>query len=234
MIVDDHGVRANSAIGTNLHRAQHLRTGTNGHAVTNGRVTLHLLQGTTAQGHAVVQHHVVTNLSGLTNHNAHAMIDKEAAANGRAGVNLHTGQKTRKLRKGTSQRLRLILLPELMGQTVNPNGVHTRIVQRNLDSAARSRIVLADVLNIFTQTRNKTHGFPFPHRSRSVYATFPKVPTTGPLRLFPPQPATWWTHPPVSLLNRDGCTRDGRKEQPGTNRGAAEQLSSSPFSSQRA
>ena len=168
VIVDDHGVRANSAIGTNLHRAQHLRAGTNGHAVTNGRVTLHLLQGTTAQGHAVVQHHVVTNLSGLTNHNAHAVIDEEAAANGCAGVNLHAGQKTSKLRKGTSQSLRLILLPELMGQTVNPNSVHARIVQRNLDSATRSRVMLADVLNIFTQTRNKTHGFPFPHRSCSV------------------------------------------------------------------
>ena len=185
VIVDDHSVRTNSAIGTNLHRAQHLRTGTNGHTVTNGGVTLHLLQGTTAQGHAVVQHHVVTNLSGLTNHNAHAVINEETAANGRTGVNLHTGQKTSKLRESTSQSLRLILLPELMGQTVNPNRVHTRIVQRNLDSAARSRIVLADVLNIFTQTRNKTHGFPFPHRSRSVYATFPKVPTTVLIHLFP-------------------------------------------------
>ena len=185
VIVDDHGVRANSAIGTNLHRTEHLSAGTNGHAVTDGGVTLHLLQGATAQGHAVVQHHVVTDLSGFTNDNAHAVIDEETAANGRAGVNLHTGQKTSKLRESTSQSLRLILLPELMGQTVNPNGVHTRIVQRNLDSATRSRVVLADVLNIFTQTRNKTHGFPFPHRSFSVYATFPKVPTTGPFRLFP-------------------------------------------------
>ena len=49
-----------------------------------------------------------------------------------------------------------------MGETVRPDGVHTRIVQSNLDSAAGSGVMLADVLNIFTQTRNKTHGVPFP------------------------------------------------------------------------
>ena len=73
-----------------------------------------------------------------------------------------------------------------MGQTVNPNSVHARIVQRNLDSATRSRVVLADVLNIFTQTRNKTHWVPFPSSVvLCMCATFPKVPTTVLIHLFP-------------------------------------------------
>ena len=134
----------------------------------------------------MVQHHVVTDLSGFTNHNAHAVINEETAANGSARVDLHAGQKTRKLRKGTRQSLRLILLPELMGQAVNPNGVHARIVQRNLDSATRSGVMLADVLNIFTQTCNKTHWVPFPSSVvLCMCATFPKVPTMRPIHLFP-------------------------------------------------
>ena len=186
MIVDDHGVRTNRAIGADLHRPQHLRAGTNGHAVTNRGVTLHLLQGTAAQGYAVVEHHVVANLGGLTNHDTHAVIDEEAAANRGARVNLHAGQKTGELRERTRQRLRLFLLPELMREAVRPDGVHARIVQSDLDSAARSGVVLADVLNIFTQARNKTHGVPFPSTVvPCMCATFPKVPTTVLIHLFP-------------------------------------------------
>ena len=49
-----------------------------------------------------------------------------------------------------------------MREAVRPDGVHARIVQSDLDSATGSGVVLADVLNIFTQARNKTHGVPFP------------------------------------------------------------------------
>ena len=45
-------------------------------------------EGGAAQGHAVVDRAVVTNLGGLAKHDAHAVVDKQLAADLRAGVDL--------------------------------------------------------------------------------------------------------------------------------------------------
>ena len=50
----------------------------------------------------MIEHHIITYFGGLTNNNTHAMIDKKTPPNNSTRMDLDTGQKTGKLREGTS------------------------------------------------------------------------------------------------------------------------------------
>src|SRR4029077_19850824 len=78
----DLGAVSNRDIAKNLGaRADH-------DVVSDGRVALAFFFAGSAQRHALIEQYVVTDLRGLADHHAHAMVDKTAAPDGRARVDL--------------------------------------------------------------------------------------------------------------------------------------------------
>ena len=123
------------------------------HVVTDSRVTLARILTRTAQGHAVVDRAVVADLGGLADDDTHAVVDEQAAANGRARVDLHAGHGACKLRDHTRQKEALVQV-QPVGQTVVNHRVKARIEQKYLGGRAGCRVALANgtcILNEFSE-----------------------------------------------------------------------------------
>ena len=126
-----HGVGADTAVGTNVNRAQHFCARADHHMIAQGGVTLTPVAAGSAQGHSLVQQHVITNFGGFANHHPAAMIDQQVAADGGGGMNLnprhHAGQVGQQL-SGKMQPPS----PQAVGHPIQQQGVQARVAQHHL------------------------------------------------------------------------------------------------------
>ena len=107
-----------------------------------------LLAGAT-QRYALIHRHVVADDRGFANHHAHPVINKQAATQRCARMNLDAGDPARPLRKEARHKGN-ISPPQQMRQPMKLHGVKTRI-QQHLGPRTRRRIVVHNRANIFAQ-----------------------------------------------------------------------------------
>src|ERR1051326_6537100 len=103
-ILIDDGVRADLSMLADGDGTQYLCSHSHQNAVTQRRVSFYLVQAGAAQGDLMVQQHIVAYDRGFADDHSVAMIDKEAAADGRSGMDLDAGKKTAELRDQPGQQ----------------------------------------------------------------------------------------------------------------------------------
>ena len=106
----------------------------------------------TAKRYTLIDRAVVSNLCGLSNHNAHPMIDKHTLAELGPRMNLNPRQPTGDHGNQSGEPLQKSnpAAPELMCQTMQPQGMQARISGQNLKAAAGRRIAVQNGLDIFS------------------------------------------------------------------------------------
>ena len=163
------GIRTDAAVVAHLKRAEHLGAGRNQHIVANGRVALAGIVARAAERHAVVDRAVVTDLGGFADHDAHAVVDEQAAADGRARVDLDAGQVARKLGK-PARKEKTIVLVEPVRLPVQDERMEALVKQKDLKCGARSGIAVADRARVVKQAleNHKTYILSFGYEIRTL------------------------------------------------------------------
>lgn len=136
-------IRADAAVIANVERTEHLCARRNKHIVANRRVALAGVVSGAAEGHAMVNRAIVTDLGGFADDNAHAVVNEQAAANGRARVDLDAGHMARKLRKPAREEKPLMFVQPVR-LPVQDQRVKALIQQEYLERGARGRVAVAD------------------------------------------------------------------------------------------
>ena len=156
----DHGARADTRPVAHHKTAQHLRVGTDDHALAQRGMAFGALgQRGAAQRHALVDGAVVADLGGFAHHHTHAMVDEDPAADGGAGMDLDAREKTRHLGGEAPQPVQ-VHAPEGMGPAVHDDGMETRITGHHLPGGPRGGVTLEDAGDVFSGA--------FEHGGRSV------------------------------------------------------------------
>lgn len=114
------------------------------------------LPGGASQGHAVIKGTIIANLGGFPYYNPHAVVDEEAPTYGCARVYFHPGKPTGKGGQ-TARQKTPIGLPQLMTDTVQPNGLHTRVIEQYFQRTARRRIPMVNGPYVLFQSGYHTH-----------------------------------------------------------------------------
>ena len=115
-----------------------------------------------AEGDIVKQHAVLTDFSGFADHDSRSMIDKEAFADGRAGMNFHPGQKMPDFGNQARDKRNTKLI-QRMNDAMNHYRVESGI-QQKLD-IFRRRIIAINGPDIFFYS-GKNHIYIDTYRSR--------------------------------------------------------------------
>ena len=135
-----------------------LAPGTHHHVILQGGMALGLLPAHPAQGYAMIEGDIVADLGGLADHHPHAVVDEEALADCGAGVDLDAGQESAQVGAEAAEKKEFVL-PEPVGDPVEPDGVQPRITENHFQFAARCRVPVEDSLYILLQSIK--HRLPF-------------------------------------------------------------------------
>ena len=98
-------------------------------------------QAGAAERDALIDEHVVANLGGLADDDAHAVVDEQAPPDFCAGMNLDSGEQTRKLADHASEQLG-VALPEPMRAAMEPDCVQTRVGEHDFERGARRGVAV--------------------------------------------------------------------------------------------
>ena len=123
-------------------------------AVLDGRMPLAVPAPPAAERHAVVEHDVVADPRRLADHHAHPVIDEEAPADARARVDLDAGEEARELRQEPRRRAQT-RPPQPVGHPVRPDRVQPGVRERDLEAAARGRVVPACVADVLARPEDR-------------------------------------------------------------------------------
>src|SRR3989442_10315715 len=116
----------------NADAAQHLRAGSNNHAISQSGVPLALLVARAAERHALIKEEIVADLGSLADDHAGTVVDKEPAADARARMNLDPGEEPRRLRDHTRDE-GYVGLVQSVREPVEQYGVKTRVTEENFE-----------------------------------------------------------------------------------------------------
>ena len=144
-----HGIGADSGAFPDGDRPEDFGTRADGDIVTDRGVAFGLGEDLAAEGDAVVEHDTVANLGGFADDDAHPVVNEEAAADGGAGVDLHTREEARELRQDARWALD-VAGPQCVGDAVHPDGVKAGIDDGVLKIAACCGVMEARVFEVLT------------------------------------------------------------------------------------
>ena len=156
-VLNHHGVAADAHVVAHLDVAEHLGARAHDHVVAERGVALAVLVARAAQGNSLVEGAVVAHDGGLANNDAHGMVDKEPAAELRAGVNLDPGKEPRDLAehaRGSAQAVR----PEPVLGGVHPLSVEAGVGDKDGKGALRGGVVGLNVGDVLADGGDEAHG----------------------------------------------------------------------------
>ena len=142
-----HSIRTDARITADCDVAEHFRTRTDNHPITDGGVALHRLQRGTAERDTLVDRDVVTHNCGFTDHHTTAVVDEDAAADLRTRMDFDLRPVPGDLRQIAGEEVELPLV-QRMRDAMCPQGVESRVQQHHLECAACSRIAIQDAAHI--------------------------------------------------------------------------------------
>jgi hypothetical protein len=103
----------------------------------------------------MIKRAVVGDFGRLTDDHAHAMVDEYPAADGRARMDLDTGQPPSQMRGQAGQPAQL-MAPQPVGESMQGQGMKARVTGQDFPGRARGRVALEHAGDVFTKTRE--HG----------------------------------------------------------------------------
>ncbi len=139
----------NATIFTDSNIPQHAGAGTDHDVVANCGMPLTLLFAGSSQGHALVQGHIIADYSGLANHDTHTVINKQAAPNFRAGVDLYACNETCQLRIEARQETKTVL-PKPVAEMMAPHRVQAGVAEQDFEIRPCRRVALEDACDVFS------------------------------------------------------------------------------------
>ena len=142
-----HRICADATIRANRDRAENFCARADDDVIFQRGVALALVQTDAAERDAVIQRHVVADLRRFADDNAHAVINEKAVADFCARMNFDPGDAARKLRQPSSQQFQIVR-PQPMRDAIRPQGVQSRIEQRDFEWVARGGIAVEHGLQI--------------------------------------------------------------------------------------
>src|SRR5207244_12302799 len=134
-----------------LDTAEHLGTGANDDALSQGRMPLGpAVERGAAKGHALVDRAAVADLGGFADHDSHAVIDEHAAADLRTRMNLDAGQPASHLGNEAAEPAQA-MKPEPVPELVDVERVPPWIGGDHFPACTRRRVALQDACDIVAQ-----------------------------------------------------------------------------------
>ena len=104
-VAHHHRASADSGVGADRDRAQHLGASANYDVFRQGGVALAVLLAGAPQGYPLVQQATVADLCRFTDHHTHAMVDEDAMADTGAGVDFNSCEGTTDLAEAAGGQL---------------------------------------------------------------------------------------------------------------------------------
>src|SRR3989475_8768338 len=144
-------VGSDSSTVADLETAEHLGTGANDDALSQGRMPLGpAVERGAAKGHALVDRAAVADLGGFADCAPHAVIDEHAAADLRTRMNLDAGQPASQLGSEAAEPAQAVN-PEPVPELVDVERVQPGIASEHFPACTRSRVALQDACDIVAQ-----------------------------------------------------------------------------------
>src|SRR3989338_8766160 len=135
-ILNDHRIGAYVGIVADCDVAEDFGPGPDDNGIAERGMALAGFLAGSAQGHPLKKGHVIADYRGLADDNARAMVDKKPFADGSAGMNLDSGQKTAQLRNAPGKKGN-IYLPQIMRDAVKDNRMESDVKKDDLNRTFR-------------------------------------------------------------------------------------------------
>src|ERR1700742_4071713 len=139
--LDHDGVGADPAVVANLDRAENLGSGADDHPVADRRMPFAGIPAAAAERDAVIDHYVFAHFRRFPDHYAGRVVNEQAGAEGRARVDVYSGQNAGQFREGPRGHP-CAAIPEPVADAMAPDRVHTRVSEDHLQRARVGRIAL--------------------------------------------------------------------------------------------
>src|SRR5579885_2249637 len=145
---DDDGSGADFHEVADADVSENFCAGTDDDSVADRRMTFSGILAGSAERHALIHEHIIADFAGLTDDNSHAVIDETAAADGRTGVDLDSGQGSRDLRDHASESEPAPSV-QAVGEAMEQHSVKSRITKENFQRAARRGVAAKHRIELF-------------------------------------------------------------------------------------
>lgn len=121
-------------------------------------MALALLLAGAPQGNTLVEGDVVPDLRGLADDHAHAVVDEDPLTDLRPGMDLDPREQAAHVGYDAGDD-RDAVLPQPVGDVVQPQGVQPRVGQDDLQGAAGGRVAVPYGLDILLHTLQQNNSF---------------------------------------------------------------------------
>ena len=133
-IFDNYGAGTDFYIFMQSNRSQDERVRSDEYAVFYGRVAFAYVVAGSSERASVIENDVVADFCGFSDNDTHAVINKNAFADGCAGMNFHARPVSRDLRKNASEEMPVVFI-QLMRESVDDERVKTGVADNRFQFA---------------------------------------------------------------------------------------------------